>query len=110
MPQDPDPRNERDRSARDLLSDEELRELLSPFEGMTEEDGDPVLLLTAHPEDVEPITSHLRHYGIRVVPASHCDTALDLFRQGFVHQGRIVRARACACQRHRPSRGLPVQR
>ncbi|MFQ5654830.1 MAG: hypothetical protein ACE5GW_08880 [Planctomycetota bacterium] len=65
-------------SIRDLLSQEELRELLSPFrEG---EGGDALLLLSDRPEEAETLSAGLMSHGVAVVPASNRFTALDLLR------------------------------
>ena len=78
-----DPRSPTDpgEPSRDLLTPEELRELLSPLEGIQDNDGDPVLLLTHRPEDVEAVSVFLTRHGVRVVPARNRYAALDLFRK-----------------------------
>ena len=62
----------------DLLSPEEWRELLSPFE--TEGEERAVLVLTDRPDDAETIQAYLAPHGVKCQPARNCFTALDLFR------------------------------
>ena len=56
-------------SPRDLLSREEMRELLSPLSYTDGEEGDPVLLVSGRPEDATSLSEILGARGVSMVPA-----------------------------------------
>ncbi|MEM7263472.1 MAG: hypothetical protein AAF488_15900 [Planctomycetota bacterium] len=74
--------NDRDElPLRQVLSRDEIRELLSPLRTDSAEERAPVLLVTDRPEDGEDVARCLTRRGVSLVPASHRFAALDWFRQ-----------------------------
>ncbi len=67
-------------SARDLLTQEELRELWSPLKSEKIE-AYQVLLLTDQPEDVPLLSKHFRDFGVDVVPCNHRFAASEYFQK-----------------------------
>jgi len=67
-------------SLRDLLSDEEFREILAPFPGDPGVPGEVVLLLGEDPEDAESVSAWLLAHGARAQPVLDRYGALDELR------------------------------
>ncbi len=70
---------------RDLLSREELKELLTPIGAEPGRGGDEpahaVLLVSERPDDAEQLASHLKARGTQLIPAANRFAALDQFRR-----------------------------
>ncbi|MEE8143592.1 MAG: hypothetical protein V3T77_10870, partial [Planctomycetota bacterium] len=73
------PPEDQEPSLRDFLSRDELRELLSPLREVAGA-GDPLLLLSERPEDVEFLKAYLQGRGVPLIFVGNRFTALDLFR------------------------------
>ncbi len=67
-------------SLRDLLSDEEFREILAPFPGDGGGPDEMVLVLSGNPDDAERINAYLLRRGARSQPVTDRFTALDELR------------------------------